>query len=59
MYIAKFEHIATGYPKQMSITFWEYLMYRISPNTFQNRMETKLGIQIDYEFFFNGVTYVR
>ena len=59
MIIANFEHIATGYPKQCQITIFEYLMFKVVPNKFLDRMEKKFNLLLDYEFFFSGVTYVR
>lgn len=59
MYIARFEHIATGYPKQCEITLFEYLLFNIFPNKFLNRIQTKFDIILDIDFFFEGVTYVR
>jgi len=56
MYLANLEHVATGYPKQCEISFFEYAMFKIAPNKFLNRLERKFDFQLDYEFFFNGVT---
>ena len=58
MYLVRLEHIATGYPKQVKISFFEYLFFKLFPNKMLNRLEQQLGIQLDYEYFFEGVDRV-
>jgi hypothetical protein len=59
MYIARLEHIATGYPHQVQISFFEYLMYKIMPETLVRSLESQLGMEFELDYFFEGVTYVK
>ena len=58
MYVVRLEHIATGYPKQVKISFVDYLLFKLFPNFMCNGLEKQMNISIDYEFFYNGVDYV-
>ena len=55
MYIARFEHIATGQPMQIGVTFLEYLISKVS----QDRFLDHLGLDGEQDYFYEGITYVK
>lgn len=55
MYIARFEHIATGQPMRIGVTFLEYLISKVS----QDRFLDHLGLDGEQDYFYEGITYVK
>ena len=55
MYIAKFEHIATGYPHGVAIPLHMFLLAKIGfGDTVLDWIEETFGITLE-DFFFEGV----
>ena len=54
MYIAKFEHIATGYPKSVGIPLSIFLLAKFDADLALDWIEKTFGISLE-DFFFEGV----
>ncbi len=59
MYVVRLEHIATGYPKQVKISFIDFLLFKLFPNYMCDGLEKEMNICLDYEYFYNGVKHVN
>jgi len=54
MYIAKFEHIATGYPQGVGIPLRIFLLAKFDADLALDWIEKNFGISLE-DFFFEGV----
>ena len=54
MYIANFEHIATGYPKRVGIPLHIFLLAKFDADLALDWIEKTFGISLE-DFFFEGV----
>lgn len=62
MYVARLTHIATGYPKQVEISVFDYLGVKVFKTGYDQlckALESKLGIDFELDYFLDGVDHVK
>ena len=62
MYVARLTHIATGYPKQVEISVFDYLgvqVFKSGYDTLCDSLQSKLGIDFELDYFLEGVDHVK
>jgi hypothetical protein len=62
MYVARLTHIATGYPKQVEISFFDYLKADVFNGGYDDlcdSLQSKLGIDFELDYFLEGVDHVK